>query len=141
MSIPDKKRVTEDVGIVQVCATLNISSYTTAVNITVTLETKSGTGKKKRVCKQQHDCMHNYISATDIDSNDFTGVSMDLVFTVGSSSDTPPLCIDIVIIDSTSTVEEDETFNVVLTTSSSVVTLGNNVTTVTITNATSSKYS
>ena len=47
MSIPDKKRVAEDVGTVQVCATLNISLYTTAVNITVTLETKSGTGKKK----------------------------------------------------------------------------------------------
>ena len=50
MSIPDEMIVAEDEGRVQVCATLNISLYTTAVNITVTLETRAGTGKKL-VCK------------------------------------------------------------------------------------------
>ena len=53
MSIPDEMRVAEDVGTVQVCATLYISLYTTSVNITVTLETRAGTGKY--VCKQLHE--------------------------------------------------------------------------------------
>ena len=46
VSIPDEKRVAEDEGTVQVCATLNISLYTTAVNITVTLGTSDYTGKQ-----------------------------------------------------------------------------------------------
>ena len=37
--------VAEDKGTVQVCATLNIQSYTTAVDINVTLATSNGTGK------------------------------------------------------------------------------------------------
>ena len=60
---------------------------------------------------------------------------MNLVFPAGSNSDTPPMCIDISIIDDPSTVEPDETFTVTLSTSSSVVSLGNNMTIVTITNA------
>ena len=61
---------------------------------------------------------------------------MNLVFPAGSNSDK---CIDIRIIHDASTMEADETFTVTLSTSSSVVELGNNVTTVKITNA-SSKY-
>ena len=60
---------------------------------------------------------------------------MNLVFPAGSNSDTPPMCIDISIIDDASTVEPDETFTVTLSTSSSVVSLGNNMTIITITNA------
>ena len=45
MSVPDELSVTEDEGIVEVCATLNIPSYITAVDINVTLATSGGTGK------------------------------------------------------------------------------------------------
>ena len=55
---------------------------------------------------------------------------MDLVFTAGTSNGTTR-CID-VIVNTTRTVEEDETFTVTLTTPSSVVELGNDVTTVVI---------
>ena len=59
---------------------------------------------------------------------------MDLVFPAGTSSD---VCLDVIIIDDASTVEPDETFTVTLSTSSSVVSLGNDMTIVTITNASS----
>ena len=65
-----------------------------------------------------------------IDGLDFLGVSMDLVFTAGTSNGAMQ-CIGVAIADSP-TVEEDETFTVTLTTSSPVVTLGNDITTVTI---------
>ena len=55
---------------------------------------------------------------------------MDLVFTAGASNGTMQ-CLNITI-NTTRTVEEDETFTVSLTTSSSVVELGNDVTTVII---------
>ena len=45
MSVPDELNVVEDEGTVQVCATLNIQSYTTAVDINVTLASSDGTGK------------------------------------------------------------------------------------------------
>ena len=55
---------------------------------------------------------------------------MDLVFTAGTSNGTM-LCLNVTI-NTTRTVEEDETFTVTLTTLISVVELGNNVTTVVI---------
>ena len=55
---------------------------------------------------------------------------MDFVFTAGTSIGTMK-CLNITI-NTTRTVEEDETFTVTLTTSSSVVELGNDVTTVVI---------
>ena len=54
------------------------------------------------------------------DGSDYLGVSMDLVFTAGTSSTMK--CLNITI-NTTRTVEEDETFTVTLTTSSSVVEL------------------
>ena len=65
------------------------------------------------------------------DGSDYLGVSMDLVFTAGTSNGTMQ-CLNITI-NTTRTVEEDETFTVTLTTSNSVVELGNNLTTITIT--------
>ena len=56
---------------------------------------------------------------------------MDLVFTAGSSNGAVQ-CIDVVIINSPM-VEEDEIFTVILTTTSSVVLLGNYVTTINVT--------
>ena len=126
MSVPAVMSVTEDEGTVQVCATLDIQSYTTAVDIDVTLASSDGTGKT----------MFNSLLCVTVYYN---GISMNLVFPAGSNSDTPPMCMDISIIDDPSTVETDETFTVTLSTSSSVVSLGNDMTVVTITNA-SSKY-
>ena len=63
--------------------------------------------------------------------SDYVRLSTDLVFTAGSSNGAIQ-CIDVVIIDSPE-VEEDENFTVTLTTSSSVVTLGNNECLITIT--------
>ena len=45
MFVPDELSVVEDEGTVQVCATLNIQLYTTAVDINVTLATSDGTGR------------------------------------------------------------------------------------------------
>lgn len=61
---------------------------------------------------------------------------MDFVFPAGSNSSTLPRCLEIEIKYEGSS-EEDETFTVALTisTSESVVALGNNATIVTITNA------
>ena len=56
---------------------------------------------------------------------------MDLVFTAGTSNGTMQ-CINVTIIDD-SLVESNETFTVTLITSNSVVELGNNLTTITIT--------
>ena len=58
-------------------------------------------------------------------------VSADLIFTAGTS-DGAMQCIGVAIVDSP-TVEGDETFTVTLTTSTPVVALGNDVTTITIT--------
>ena len=55
------------------------------------------------------------------DGSDYLGVSIDLVFTAGTSNGTMQ-CLNITI-NTTRTVEEDETFTVTLTTSSSVVEL------------------
>ena len=55
---------------------------------------------------------------------------MDLVFTAGTSNGTMQ-CLNITI-NTTRRVEEDETFTVTLTTLSSVVELGNDMTTVVI---------
>ena len=57
-------------------------------------------------------------------------VSMDLMFTAGTSNGSMQ-CVDVVITDS-AVAEEDETFTVTLTTSSSAVVLGNNKITITI---------
>ena len=77
--------------------------------------------------------MHAYlIVPAASNGSDYKGVSMDLVFTAGTSNGTMQ-CI-IVSISNTRTVEEDETFTVTLTTSNSVI-LGNNVTAITITDA------
>ena len=56
---------------------------------------------------------------------------MDLVFTAGTSNGTMQ-CINVAIFDD-SLVESNETFTVTLTTSNSVVELGENLTTITIT--------
>ena len=65
------------------------------------------------------------------DGSDYLGVPMDLVFTAGTSNGTMQ-CIDVTIFDDL-LVESNETFTVILTTSNSVVELGNNLTTITIT--------
>ena len=56
---------------------------------------------------------------------------MDLVFTAGTSNGTLQ-CINVTIFDD-SLVEPNETFTVTLAVSNSVVELGNNLTTITIT--------
>ena len=64
---------------------------------------------------------------------------MHLVFAAGSNNGAMQ-CINVTIIDSP-TVEEDETFIVSLTSSSSVVSLGSDMTTVTIRNIDSMLFS
>ena len=77
-------------------------------------------------------CMHNLLVPAASDGSDYKGDSMNFVFTAGTSNGTMQ-CIDVGITN-TRTVEEDETFIVTLTTSNSVI-LGNNMTTITITDA------
>ena len=126
VSVPDVLSVAEDEGTVQVCATL-ITPFVTEFDITVTLATSNGTG----MCVQQLTlpCVNNVVPA--INGYDYLGVSMDLVFTAGTSNGTMQ-CINVAIIDD-SLVESNETFTVTLTTSNSVVELGENLTTITIT--------
>ena len=72
----------------------------------------------------------NFFAATS--GSDYVSVTMDVVFPAGSSNGAMQ-CIDVSITDD-SAVEGDETFTVALTTSSAIVTLGNALTTITITN-------
>ena len=70
-----------------------------------------------------------YLAA--IAGSDYVSVSMDVVFPAGTSNGDMQ-CIAVTIIDDRE-MEGDETFTVTLATSSSAVTLGNAVTTITIT--------
>ena len=65
------------------------------------------------------------------DGSDYKGTSMDIIFAAGTINGSIQ-CMDIPI-SNTRTVEEDEIFIVTLTSSSSNLMLGNNVTTVIIT--------
>ena len=65
-----------------------------------------------------------------VDGSDYMGVSMDLTFNA-STSNSAVQCIYVSLLWST-TIEEDETFTVTVTTLSSIVALENDVTTVTI---------
>ena len=64
--------------------------------------------------------------------SDYTAVSLPLTFPATTSSDDVMRCINVNITDD-SVFEESETFTVTVTTTSPRVTLGNNDTTVTIT--------
>ena len=72
------------------------------------------------------------------DGADYMGLSKNLTFTVGTKNNSTRAmkCIEVVIVDSPS-VEEAECFTVILTTSSEYVTLGDNITTVYITDTSS----
>ena len=72
-----------------------------------------------------------FLDPAATNGSDYSGVSIDLVFTAGTSNGTLQ-CINVTIIDD-SLVESNETFSVTMTTSNSVVVLGNNLTTITIT--------
>ena len=111
----------EDEGPVQVCATI-ITPFMTEFDITVRLTTADDTGMHYTTDSCVISCMH-----AAIDGFDYLGGNFNLVFTAGSSNNT--LCEDIPIANVLS-VEEDETFTVILTTD---VHIGNSVTTVTIT--------
>ena len=91
------------------------------------------------VCMHDHDCVYTfkfileffyyYIDAAK-SGFDYMGVSTDVVFPAGIINGAMR-CIDIVIFND-NLFEDDETFTVTLITSSSVVSLGNNVTIVNI---------
>ena len=120
--------VAEEGGTVQVCATLT-TPISIGAGVTVTLATSDGTGTMLK-----HSTIHFQCAsfAAAIAGSDYVSVSMDVVFPAGTSNGDMQ-CIDVTIIDD-SEMEGDETFTVALTTSSPVVmTLGNAVTTITIT--------
>ena len=126
MFVPAVMSVADNQGTLQVCVTsLNIEA-----DITVSLATSDGTGivlYNQLYNNDWKSCSYIIIA---FNGSDYIGVFMDLVFTAGTSNDTRK-CIDIDIIDSP-TIEDNEFFTVTLTTSSSVLKLGNNMTTVTI---------
>ena len=79
-----------------------------------------------------HTLLHQiFIIPAARSGQDYQGVSIDLVFTAGASNGAMQ-CIGVAIVDSP-TVEEDETFTVILTISNVDVDLGNDMTAVTIT--------
>ena len=129
VSVPAVLNVTEDEGAVQVCATLSLGTEL-EVDITVTLATSDGTGMRVYKTSNSSLCEPLHVFPIATNGSDYLGVSMDLIFTAGITNGTMQ-CLN-AIINTTCTVEEDETFTVTLTTSSSVVTLGNDVTTVVI---------
>ena len=67
--------------------------------------------------------------------DDYTAKTIELLFNGSLNTDTMSCitCVNITIIDNNEALEEDKNFSVILTESDSVVTLGNNVTTVIIT--------
>ena len=113
---------------VKVCATL-FTSNVIEDKITVRLATSDGTGMYFcQLCDKTNKLKH-IAAKRDFD---YMEVSIDLVFTTGSSNGATQ-CINVAIIDSP-TIEEDETFTVTLTTSEPIIELGNHMTTVTIKN-------
>ena len=125
MSIPVVLSVAEERGTVQVCATLT-TPVSIGGDVTMTMATSDDTGTMLKHSTVHSQCA--YLAA--IAESDYVSVSMDVVFPAGTSNGGMQ-CIDVTIIDD-SEVEEDE-FTVTLTTSSPLVTLGNAVTTITIT--------
>ena len=126
ISIPAMLNVAENYNTVQLCTTLQ-------VHIDFNLEFDSnGTGKTASsflsVCEQ---C--SCIPA----ASDLMGVPTNLVI---DASIITTRCIDITDVIDTIMLEEDESFTVALTTTNSNVGLGNDVTTVTITNDTEGTY-
>ena len=119
--------VAEEGGTVQVCATLT-TPHSIGVDVTVTVTTSDDTGTMLK-----HSTVHSQCEALPaaIAGSDYVSASMDVVFPVGTSNGGMQ-CIGVIIIDD-SEMEGDETFAVTLTTLSSAVTLGNAVTTITIT--------
>ena len=67
--------------------------------------------------------------------DDYISKTIELLFNGSLNTDTMSCitCVNITIIDNNEALEEDKNFSVILTESDSVVTLGNNVTTVIIT--------
>ena len=61
MSVPAVMSVAEDEGTVQVCATLDIQSYTTAVDINVTLATTSTDGTGNTIMSNSLLCVIVYL--------------------------------------------------------------------------------
>ena len=123
ISIPAVLNVAENYSNVQLCTTLQ-------VHIDFNLEFDSnGTGKTASsflsVC-EQCSCIP---AATN--GSDLMGVLDNIITT---------RCIDITDVIDTFMLEEDESFTVTLTTTNSNVALGNDVTTVTITNDTEGTY-
>ena len=111
----------------EVCATL-ATPVSIGVAVTVTLTTSDDTGTMLK-----HSTIHSQCTTLSaaIAGSDYVSVSMDVVFPAGTSNGGVQ-CIDVTIMDD-SEMEGDETFTVTLTTSSPAVTLGNAVTTITIT--------
>ena len=119
--------VAEEGGTVQVCATLT-TPISIGIDVTVTLATSDDTGTMLK-----HNTIHSQCASLSaaIAGSDYLSVSTDVVFSAGTSNGGMQ-CINVTIIDD-SEIEGDETFTVTLTTSSPAVTLGNAVTTITIT--------
>ena len=126
VSIPAMLSVGEEGGTVQVCATLTTPVSIGAVTVTLTTSDDTGTMLKHSTVRSQCESLSAAIAGSD-----YVSVSMDVVFPA-STSNGDMQCIDVTIMDD-SEMEGDETFTVALTTSSPVVTLGNAVTTITIT--------
>ena len=129
ISIPAMLNVAENYNTVQLCATLQ-------VHIDFNLEFDSnGTGKTASsflsVC-EQCSCIP---AATN--GSDLMEVPTNLII---DASIITTRCIDITDVIDTFMLEEDESFTVALTTTNSNVGLGNDVTTVTITNDTEGTY-
>ena len=138
LSLPALLSVAEYEGTVQVCATLSLSIDSVVdVFISLTIATRDGTGIATNNYYSIIILNHN-ISRIAVEGSDYMGEYVDELFIDSVSNGTTLIqCIGVAIIDSPGTAEEDETFTVYLTLNTLpgfiALTLGNAVTTVTIT--------
>ena len=124
-SIPAILSVAEEGGTVQVCATLT-TPISIGLDVTLTLATSDDTGTMLKHTTIIISACASLSAA--IAGSDYVSVSMDVVFPAGTSNGGMQ-CIDVPITND-GEMEGDETFTVTL---SPALTLGNVVTTITIT--------
>ena len=126
--MPDRVSVTEGES-VQVCATLSDVPAGGTVAIYIMLVTSDG--KIVVFFNIVHE-VNSFSLGSAEDGSDYTAVSSPLTFPATTSTDDVMRCINVSITDD-SVFEESETFTVTVTTTNPRVSLGNDYTTVNIT--------
>ena len=126
--------VIEEDGVVPMCVTLTITppTATNSRNLTLNLTSSDGTG-----IAPQYEALNSLFLVLAIATMDYNAVDVDVIFSPGSINGSMQ-CINISALDG-DVLESPKTFNVTLTTASTVI-LEQGATSITITDSTTGSY-